>query len=69
MKQKPLTSFSLLDSPSGICATCWSAYRERPTPLLYCPHLRTLARKTAAGGWKVIKAVSDEELQELGVSA
>lgn len=59
--------WSRLAVPAGVCATCWSTYVAKPTPLLYCKHLRTVARRTRGGRWKSFRSVTDDELRTLGL--
>jgi hypothetical protein len=56
-------------APPAVCAFCWRAWQANPTPLLYCKHLRTVARNTKAGAWKVLREVTADELRVLGVKA
>jgi hypothetical protein len=53
--------------PEGICLAChrtWLCTRPRPA-VLYCHHFGTAARLTAAAQWRVLHAVSREEVAEL----
>lgn len=53
--------------PEGICRTCFNVRRAtKPMPdICWCHHSRTAARQTAGGQWRVLTAVSDEELAQL----